>query len=175
MNVSIVIPVYNEAEHLAACLQAIARQTESPHEVIVVDNNSTDDSAKVAKRLPFVTLLHEPKQGVVHARTAGFDAVTGDIIARIDADSILPEDWIDSTIEVFQLDTDLTATSGVAVYYNVAAAWVFNAIDIFFRRRLHQKLENRMYLWGANMAMRRDAREEVKLRQSARKGHHQEK
>jgi glycosyltransferase involved in cell wall biosynthesis len=173
MNVSIVIPVYNEAEHLAACLQAIAKQTVAPYEVIVVDNNSTDKSANVAKSFDFVRLLHEPKQGVVHARTAGFDAVTGEVIARIDADSILPDDWIASVMHVFD-DEELVATSGIARYYNVAAAQIFNAIDIFFRRRLHRQLDNRMYLWGANMAMRRAAWDEVKSLLCARKGQHED-
>lgn len=160
MNVSIVIPVYNEASQLDACLSAIATQTIKPFEVIVVDNNSTDETAEVAERYGFVTLLSEQRQGVVHARTTGFNAATGDIIGRIDADSLLPADWVQTVQEVFQ-DETLDATSGVAEYYNVAAAGIFNAIDLFFRRRLGHTLKNRMYLWGANMAVRREAWQSV--------------
>jgi glycosyltransferase involved in cell wall biosynthesis len=156
MNISIVIPVYNEGAHLDACLQAIAVQTVQPLEVIVVDNNSTDDTAAVAKRYSFVRLLAERRQGVVHARTAGFDAARGDIIARIDGDTILPLDWV-ASIQKVMADKSIDAVSGVALYYNVAAARMFNAIDLFFRRRLSWQLGDRVYLWGANMALRRSA------------------
>ncbi len=161
MKISIVIPVYNEADSLGACLEAIARQTLKPHEVIVVDNNSTDNTPDIAESYDFVTLLREPRQGVAHARARGFDAAHGDIIARIDSDSILPTDWLESVREVFA-DESIDASSGVALYYNVAAAWLFNAIDLFFRRRLSWQLKDRVYLWGANMAIRRDAWHRVK-------------
>lgn len=161
MKISIVIPVYNEAEHLGACLAAIAAQTAAPHEVIVVDNNSTDDTAAIAAAHDFVTLLREPRQGVVHARTRGFDAASGDIIARIDADTLLETDWIAQVRTVFS-DPSIDAVSGIALYYNVAAARLFNTIDLFFRRRLSRQLEDRVFLWGANMALRRRAWQRIR-------------
>ena len=173
MNVSIVIPVYNEADQLGACLQAIAAQTVQPHEVIVVDNNSTDETARVARQFDFVTLLHEAKQGVLHARTTGFNAARGDIIARIDADSLLPADWVASVQTVFA-DTQIDAASGAALYYNVAAARLFNTIDLFFRRRLARQLKDRVYLWGANMALRRSAWQRIKPSLCNRGGMHED-
>jgi glycosyltransferase involved in cell wall biosynthesis len=139
----------------------------------VVDNNSDDGTVLVAEAFDFVTVLHEPKQGVVHARTRGFDAARGDIIARIDADSLLPADWIANVREVFH-DTNIDAVSGVALYYNTAAANLFNAIDLFFRRRLSWQLKNRVYLWGANMALRRSAWQRVKPVLCERGGMHED-
>jgi glycosyltransferase involved in cell wall biosynthesis len=156
MNVSIIIPVYNEADNLAACLEAIAAQTVAPYEVIVVDNNSTDETARIASHYDFVTLLSELKQGVIHARTTGFDYARGDILARLDGDSIISTDWVASVKAIFQ-DASLDAVSGQAYYYNVAAAELFNGIDLFFRRRLERQLAGNVYLWGANMALRRTA------------------
>jgi glycosyltransferase involved in cell wall biosynthesis len=173
MKISIVIPVYNEAESLGACLDAITRQAVQPYEVIVVDNNSTDGTAALAESFDFVTLLHEPRQGVVHARSRGFDAAGGDIIARIDADSILPADWLKNVCAVFK-DPAVDAVSGAALYYNVAAAGLFNAIDLFFRRRLSWQLKDRVYLWGANMAMRRRAWQLVKPALCRRGGLHED-
>jgi glycosyltransferase involved in cell wall biosynthesis len=173
MNVSIVIPVYNEAEQLTACLLAIAAQTVKPCQVIVVDNNSTDGSAAIAERFGFVTVLRERRQGVVHARSRGFDAVRGDIIARIDADSLLPPDWVASVQSVFA-DPAIDAASGAALYYNVAAAPLFNAIDLFFRRRLERQLKDRVYLWGANMAIRRRAWLKVKPLLCGKGGMHED-
>lgn len=156
MNVSIVIPVYNEALELDACLQAIARQTVQPLEVIVVDNNSTDTSREVAQKYDFVTLFSESKQGVVHARTTGFNAARGEIIGRIDADTILSDGWVAQVQNIF-MDQDLDAMSGAATYYNMSAAKLFNAGDLRLRRYLARKLEGSLYLWGANMAVRRSA------------------
>src|SRR4051812_30309792 len=141
MKVSIVIPVYNEAAHLGACLEAISRQTVQPHEVIVVDNNSTDASVVVAQGFDFVRLVHESKQGVIHARTNGVDAVTGDIIARIDADTIVDPTWVASIKKLFA-ESDVAPVSCGAQYYDVAAAPIINAIDLFFRRRLERQLKD---------------------------------
>ncbi len=173
MKVSIVIPVYNEAEHLDACLSAIARQTIKPFEVIVIDNNSTDATLAVAAAFDFVSVLKESRQGVLHARTRGFDAATGDIIARIDADSLLPSDWVAAVKAVFE-DPDIDAVSGVALYYNVAVAPLFNTIDLFFRRRLSWQLKDRVFLWGANMAMRTSAWQRVKPILCNRGGMHED-
>lgn len=154
MKISIVIPVYNEAERLAACLQTIAAQTVTPYEVIVVDNNSTDGSAAIAASHNFVTLLKEPRQGVVHARTRGFDAARGDIIARIDADTLLPPDWLARVRSIFR-DESVDAVSGSAHYYDFAWDRLADGIDGYFRARLARKLKRTNFLWGANMAVRR--------------------
>lgn len=154
MKISIVIPVYNEADSLSACLNSIMLQKKRPHEVIVVDNNSTDDSAAIALKYDFVKLVSEPKQGVVHARTRGFNEASGELIARLDADTILPNDWLSNVTEVFS-ESDVSAVSGVALYYDVAASSIFNSVDLFLRRRLSLKMKNTTFLWAANMAMRR--------------------
>ena len=161
MKISIVIPVYNEAEHLGACLEAIAGQTVRPLEVIVVDNNSTDGTAGVAGAYDFVTLLYETKQGVVHARNRGFDAARGEIIARIDADTLLPRDWL-ARITAIMSDDAVAAVSGAAHYHDFALSGIADGIDGFFRRRLARKLGNTNFLWGANMALRRSAWQAVR-------------
>jgi glycosyltransferase involved in cell wall biosynthesis len=173
LKVSIVIPVYNEAAQLGACLKALGRQSVRPFEVIVVDNNSTDETVAVARRFDFVTVTSESRQGVIHARSTGFDAARGDIIARIDADSLLPAEWVETVQGVFQ-DKTVDAVSGVAEYYNVAAASLFNAIDLFFRRRLSWQLKDRVYLWGANMAIRRQAWQNTKPLLCQRAGIHED-
>ena len=112
LRVSLVIPVYNEESHLAACLDAIAAQTVQPFEVIVVDNNSTDQTVAIAQRYPFVRLLHEKRQGVVFARDRGFTAARGDVIGRTDGDSILAPDWVAEIHRIFANPT-VDAASGI--------------------------------------------------------------
>lgn len=155
LRVSVVIPVYNEAERLSACLEAIAGQTVTPYEVIVVDNNSTDATAAVAARFGFARLLREPKQGVVHARNRGFDAARGDLIARIDADTLLPPSWIAQVQDIFR-SPGVSAVSGAPHYYDFPLHRIADPVDMVLRARLARKLKDTNFLWGANMAVRRD-------------------
>ncbi|HET8709171.1 MAG TPA: glycosyltransferase family 2 protein, partial [Candidatus Saccharimonadales bacterium] len=150
-NVSIVIPVYNEADQLAACLEAIAAQTVQPLEVIIVDNNSNDDTVAVAALFTFVRILHEPRQGVVYARNRGFDAARGDIIGRIDADSRLSPDWVANVVTLFQ-DGALSCASGVVRYHDMSFQRLFNKVDLTLRSWLASQLENEVAMQGANMA-----------------------
>ena len=122
----------------------------------MVDNNSSDHSAKVVKKYDFVTLIEEKRQGVIHARTTGFDSAKGDIIGRIDADTILSPNWVESVSKVFE-DKTVDAVSGKAYYMNTACAEMLNSIDLYFRRMLARRLGERVYLWGANMAIRRSS------------------
>lgn len=156
IRVSIVLPVYNEADYITACLRAIARQTVRPYEVIVVDNNSTDGTATIAASFPFVKLIRESRQGVVHARNAGFNAARGDIIGRIDADTVLSDDWV-ATVQKIFADSEVDAVSGKMAYHDIACAKLLNRVDLYFRRRFARLLGRELALQGANMAMRRQA------------------
>ncbi len=162
-SVSIVIPAYNEEGQLALCLEAIARQTVKPLQVIVVDNNSTDNTAAIARTYPFVTLLGEAKQGPAYARDRGFNAARGDIIGRLDSDSIIAPNWVEHVERIFT-DKGVNAVSGQMVYRNVALAWLFDAIDRRVRRYLSVKMGSygEQFLLGSNMAIRRSAWRKVR-------------
>lgn len=94
LRVSVVIPVKDDAEHLRVCLAALAAQTVQPFEVVVVDNGSVDDSAEAA-RAGGARVVAEPLPGIAAAASTGYDAAGGDVIARLDADSEPPRDWIE--------------------------------------------------------------------------------
>jgi glycosyltransferase involved in cell wall biosynthesis len=91
--VSVVVPSWNDAAMLRECLAALAAQSRPADEIIVVDNASADETAAVA-RAAGATVVVEPRRGVWPATIAGFDAARGDIIARLDADSVPPPDWL---------------------------------------------------------------------------------
>jgi glycosyltransferase involved in cell wall biosynthesis len=156
MNVSIVIPVYNEADRLSACLEAVARQTLKPLEVIVVDNNSTDASTAIVRQFDFATILTEPRQGTVYARNTGFDQARGAIIARIDADTILPIDWVEK-VESAHLAAGkpaLFAATAPSNYRNFPG-WFYRAMQYltyFWSARL---LLGHTTIIGSNMFMTR--------------------
>jgi glycosyltransferase involved in cell wall biosynthesis len=163
LNVSIVIPAYNEEGQLALCLDAIARQTVKPFEVIVVDNNSTDNTVAIAKKYPFVTVLRERRQGVVHARNAGFNAARGDIIGRIDAETVMQPDWVERVQRIF-MRSDVDAVSGSIGFTDVPFERFFARVELFCRRYLARNLSRlgELFLYGGNMALRREVWQDIR-------------
>ena len=173
LSVSIVIPVYNEADTIVVCLEAITRQTVRPLEVIVVDNNSNDATAALAQTYPFVRVVSEQKQGVVYARNTGFNAARGDIIGRIDADTQIAPDWVAALSDVFA-DSKVQAASGRASYDDIHLKEVFTAAELLFRRWLARRMRSALFLYGANMAVRRSVWQVIAPRTCSDKALHED-
>lgn len=93
LKISVVIPAYNAAASIKAALESCLAQTVQPHEIIVVDDASTDDTVEIVQHYDSVTLLQQTKNaGPSAARNRGWDAATGDIVAFLDSDDRwLPE------------------------------------------------------------------------------------
>jgi glycosyltransferase involved in cell wall biosynthesis len=162
-RISIIIPAYNEERYLLRCLDSIAAQVERPFEVIVVDNNSSDDTAAVARAYPFVRVVHESRQGRVFARNAGFAAAAGGILARIDADAVLPPDWTTRVSAYFSRPEALrTAWTGGALFYNVRFPRLVSGIYDLLVFRFNWLLAGHPTLWGSNMALPRTLWKEVR-------------
>lgn len=157
-SVSVVIPAKDDAEMLRRCLSALAHQSLTPSEIIVVDNGSTDRTRAVARDAR-VRLIVQPEPGILAASAAGYDAAEGDIIARLDADCVPSADWLARIVDVFTLDETLDAVAGPArsldgpprlrtVLPRIYLAAYFGS--------LYPALGH-MPLFGSNMAMRREA------------------
>jgi glycosyltransferase involved in cell wall biosynthesis len=122
MKLSFVIPAYNEENYIGDCLEAILRETRGSSyetEIVVVDNASTDGTAKVVAKYPEVKLVHEPQKGIVKARRAGYLAATGDLIANVDADTRITPGWLKKVMDAFAKDPKLVTLSGPFIYYDV--------------------------------------------------------
>ena len=125
-RVSFVVPAYNEERLLPACLAAIQREIKRngcTAEVIVVNNASTDRTKEIALAVPGVAVVDQPIKGLVQARSAGFEASRGVLVANIDADTLLPEGWLDRVLEAFSKPQSgprpLVVLSGPYDYYDV--------------------------------------------------------
>ncbi len=84
-SISVLIPAYNEADRIATTLESVFAQTYPPHEVIVVDDGSTDATVEVAGAFP-VRVLHKRNGGISSARNLGLREASGTWIAFLDAD-----------------------------------------------------------------------------------------
>lgn len=162
-RISLIIPAYNEERYLGACLDAVARQTAMPDEVIVVDNNSTDATAEIAARYPFVTLLRERRQGIVYARNRGFDAAGGDILARTDADVVLPDNWVER-VRDFYADPRHAAwgLSGNGRPNNLPFSRLLGWLQGQIAFRTNRLLLGHYIFFGSNMAMPHDGWQRVR-------------
>ncbi len=117
MTVSVIIPTYNEETYIKACLEALINQEDQPDEIIVIDNNCTDQTVQIAMQYP-IKIVQEKNQGMIFARNAGFDNAKSDIIARCDADVIVPKDWIKKIKQDFNKE-QIDALTGPACFYDV--------------------------------------------------------
>ena len=125
MNISFIIPAYNEESYLRHCLDAIIKEIggRDGYEIIVVDNNSNDKTCEiVAHEYPGVALIHEPRRGANRAREAGFAASKGNLVAFLDADTELGKGWIDRAERAFAADKNLVCLSGPFIYYDLPLA-----------------------------------------------------
>ncbi len=98
---SIIVPAYNAQQTLARCLEPVCAQLlscPSPGEVIVVDNNSTDQTAAIARSFS-VRVLRCAERGRARARNAGIRAAQGEWIATVDADTVVDANWLSQLIE----------------------------------------------------------------------------
>ena len=155
INISVVIPAYNEEKYLGRCLAALARQTYPADlsEIIVVDNGSTDRTAEIARRRG-ARVVVEPHKGVARARQAGFEAARGEVIASTDADTIVPPFWLARIAAHFQADPTLGAVYG-PVYWSdgrpIERFWLRHPVTwiLWASNRVRRSL-----WWGSNFAVR---------------------
>ena len=88
------------------------KQTVKPYEIIVVDNNCSDTTVDIAKCFEGIKIVSEPRQGLTYARDCGFNTATGDILARIDADTVVPKNWVERVVNEFIDNPELSGVGG---------------------------------------------------------------
>ena len=120
-RVSIVIPAYNEESVIRQCLIAAVYQSVPAHEIIVVDNLSTDRTAAIVQQMqleypesPIILLSQDRDQGLIPTRNFGLNHATGDVLGRIDADSVVEPDWVEQVQKAFA-DQSVQAATGPVV------------------------------------------------------------
>lgn len=164
-TVSVIVPSHNDAPMLAACLRALADQARAADEIIVVDNASADDTAEVA-RAAGARVVSEPRLGVLAATAAGFDAATGEVLARLDADSVPAADWVARVAAAFDESPDLTGLTGPGEFYGKGRVthWIAEHIYIGGYQWFVGALLRHPPLFGSNLALRAQAWERIRDR-----------
>lgn len=153
-TISVIIPARNDAPLLAVCLAAVARQSRPADEVVVVDNGSTDATASICAAAD-VRRVYLDVPGVTGATAAGLDAATGDILARLDADSIQPPGWLARIERQLGSCGPLTALTGPGDFYGAGRfiCWVAGTLYIGGYFRVVGLLLGHPPLFGSNFAL----------------------
>jgi len=161
--ISVVIPAFNEEKYIGNCLASLQKQSFKDFEVIVVDNNCTDNTAKIADGFK-ATVIKEKIQGMTPARERGFQEAKSAIIARTDADSVASNNWLSSIYRYFTLYPQMVALTGGFSFSEVNRAEE-KLLSVFISAySRHMKLMMGHYqLNGPNYALRKSAWEKIEI------------
>lgn len=158
MDISIIIPAYNAAGTLRECLAACLQQEAPAKEIIVVDDGSTDDTARIAENTPGVRCVRQTNRGPAAARNRGAREATGALLVFTDADCVPHGDWLKELAAAFTPKTTAAGgTYGIANPQFRLARLVYE--EILWR---HERLEEEVdFLGSFNVAYRKEAFETV--------------
>ena len=112
MKISIIIPAYNASSTLKECLDAIFVSIFKDFEVILVSDNSTDDTVKIAKEYKCKIIELKENKGPAFARNKGAEIAKGDILVFIDSDVIIDKGSISSVVDQF-LNKETNVIQGI--------------------------------------------------------------
>lgn len=171
MRISFSIPAYNEEQRIARCLGAVQKEItraglERECEIVVVNNASTDRTKDIALAFPGVRVVDEPHKGLVRARQAGFKNTTGELVANVDSDTMVPPGWLTTVIREFDRNQNLVALSGPFFYFDLSPfhrLWVRIFYAVGYATYLANKyiLRTGAMLQGGNFVVRRSAMEKI--------------
>ncbi|WP_219825545.1 glycosyltransferase [Nonomuraea typhae] len=111
--VSVIIPNYDKAKTLRACLESVYAQTHQELEVIVVDDASTDGSREIAAAFPCRLLAFDVNRGVSAARNAGAAAATGEVLFFVDSDIALDPGAIATALRILRERPETGVVQGI--------------------------------------------------------------
>lgn len=153
-TISVVIPARNDAAFLRGCLAALGQQTRRADEILVVDNESTDETAAVCDAAG-VRRVAEALPGVAAATARGFDAANCELLARLDADSVPPPDWLERIEALSETAGPLTVVTGPGSFYggNRLTRWIAENMYIAGYRWSMNLLMGHPPIFGSNFAL----------------------
>lgn len=120
MKISVIVCAYNEEKYIAKTLESI-EQSCGPEllEIVVVNNASTDKTKEIALTYKKVRVVDELSKGLTKARQAGLNAAQAEVLAYLDADTLVNKEWFNALIKEFNNNSELVCLSGPYIYYDL--------------------------------------------------------
>ncbi len=161
MTYAVIIPAHNEAKYISKTLESLCLQSILPIQVVVVNDNSTDDTLKIVsdfiQKYPWISVInhasnqqHQPGSKVINAFLFGFKHLTQpyDVIIKLDADLILPENYFQTILEKFESDKTIGMVGGFA-YIEKNGNWIL------------ENLTDKEHIRGAFKAYHKDCYQQI--------------
>lgn len=121
-KISVIIPVYNVERYLSQCLESVIHQTWQNLEIIIVNDGSTDSSAKIidefANKDSRIIVMSQSNRGLSAARNTGILNATGDYIGFVDSDDWLELNAIENLYNGFLVSSNVLLTNGMIVQHD---------------------------------------------------------
>jgi len=140
LNIYIIIPAHNEQDTIGLTIESLANQSFLPEKVIIVNDNSTDETGKIVNHLmtkhPWLYLIHNnsneehlPGSKIIDAFYKGFEMLDDkyDIICKFDADLIFPQNYLSTLVQNFNTDSTLGMAAGFC-YIKKDNDWVLEGL-----------------------------------------------
>ena len=167
LTITAIVCAYNESRLLPACLYSLKAQTRPPDDILVINNASTDQTAAVAREVPGVRVVDEPRKGLVVARETARRAARSDLLLFLDADCRAPIGWIERVEQAFARRPACVAVTGPYRFYDWTPAGraLIRAYDRLVAPPTHALVHDLLgigaILYGGNFAVRRRALEAI--------------
>ncbi|HVP35923.1 MAG TPA: polysaccharide deacetylase family protein [Terriglobales bacterium] len=125
-KISVIVPALNEEKFIEACIRSVQSQDFKDYELIVVDNGSTDKTSEVARKLG-ATVVYEPRVGLPRARETGRKIANGEILLYIDADTVVPTEFLSKISEFLDKHREVAAVTTPFFFYD--GDWKTNVLN----------------------------------------------
>ena len=154
MKVSVIVPVFNEEKEILNCLRSLNNTSYSNKEIIVVNDGSNDKTLNIIKKMQNIKLVSKKHGGLISAIKEGVFNSEGDIIIKIDGDSIVETFWIDKVVNIFK-EEKVTLVGGMIKNScdNSLISSCLDCIDCFYNKVLGRFLSVSKVM-GANWAIK---------------------
>lgn len=163
LRISVIVCAHNESRFIGPCLHSLLAQTRLPDEIVVVNNASSDETGAIARAIPGVRVVDEPRKGLVQARETGRLVASGDVLVYVDADCRAPLTWLERVERRFSRSAALVALSGPYRFYDwdIWGRLLIRAYDVTLapvtQGLVKYVLRIGTVFYGGNFAARREA------------------
>lgn len=164
-KISVIIPARNEEKYIYSCIKSVLSQNFTDYEIIIVDNGSTDLTAKIAEESG-CKVVYEPCIGLPQARERGRSVAKGELLVYIDADTVIPPDYLSHLYRYIQENEDISAASNPFIFYD--SNKVINTLALIYFKfilpiyhRIPETLRISNVLFGGNFAVKSDVLQKI--------------
>jgi glycosyltransferase involved in cell wall biosynthesis len=152
--ISVIIPCYQQAHYLVAAIESVRAQSYTRHEIIVIDDGSTDDTSSVATRYDGLRCIRQRNQGLPAARNTGLRASAGEYVVFLDADDRLLPWALETGVHALRARPECALVYGCCEFIDHAgAALPTPPHPVVAQPEHYRALFDRNYIWTPGAAM----------------------